>query len=56
MEKCSREQREQAAKLEQWKKLELECRAKLENDAKDLEKITNKQSVLLLKVNNLLIN
>lgn len=50
MERSSKEQRDLAVQLEQSKKVERECQEKLDNDVKELERATNKQSLLLKKV------
>lgn len=50
MERSSREQRDLAVQLEQSKKVEQECQEKLDNDVKELERATKKQSLLLKKV------
>jgi structural maintenance of chromosome 3 (chondroitin sulfate proteoglycan 6) len=49
VEKLNREQRELLNQLEHWKAQEREQQEKINEDSKDLEKMTNKQSLLLKK-------
>ena len=49
IDKYNKEQRELMNNLEYWKNQERENQEKINEDAKDLEKMTNKQSLLLKK-------
>lgn len=49
LESLTKEQKELQQSLEHYKAQERDCQEKLNEDAKDLEKMTNKQSVLLKK-------
>ncbi|KAK3095501.1 hypothetical protein FSP39_015420 [Pinctada imbricata] len=49
LEKMNKEQKELQSSLENWRAQEKECQDKINDDAKDLEKMTNKQSLLLKK-------
>ncbi|XP_029645024.1 structural maintenance of chromosomes protein 3 isoform X1 [Octopus sinensis] len=49
LEKMNKEQKELQNKLEYWKGQEREQQEKINEDAKELEKMTNKQSLLLKK-------
>ena len=46
----NREHRDQLNSLEQWKSQEREHQEQINDDAKDLEKMSNKQSLLVKKV------
>ena len=50
MDQGTREHRELLKELEKWKNVEREHQERISEDAKELEKITNKQSLLLKKV------
>lgn len=50
MESLNRQQREHQKNLEHWKSVEREHQERIGEDTKELEKITNKQSLLLKKV------
>ncbi|XP_050395923.1 structural maintenance of chromosomes protein 3 [Patella vulgata] len=49
VDKLNKEQRELQNNMEYWKGQEREAQEKLNDDAKDLEKMTNKQSLLIKK-------
>ncbi|PVD29603.1 hypothetical protein C0Q70_08858 [Pomacea canaliculata] len=49
IEKFNKQQKEMQTNLEHWKGQEREIQEKIQEDAKDLEKMTNKQSLLLKK-------
>ena len=49
VERLNREQREMLNQLERWKAQERDHQERINDDAKDLEKMTNKQSLLLKK-------
>jgi structural maintenance of chromosome 3 (chondroitin sulfate proteoglycan 6) len=49
MEKLNKQQREHQKSLEHWKNVEREHMERINDDTKELEKITNKQSLLLKK-------
>ncbi|XP_064600089.1 structural maintenance of chromosomes protein 3-like [Liolophura sinensis] len=49
LERMNKEQKEMQNNMEQWKAQEREHQEKINDDAKDLEKMTNKQSLLLKK-------
>lgn len=49
LEKMNKEQKEMQSNLENWRAKEKEYQDKISDDAKDLEKMTNKQSLLLKK-------
>ncbi len=50
IDKINKKQREKQNQLETWKGQEREHQEKINDDAKELEKMTNKQSLLLKKV------
>jgi len=50
IEACNKENREFLRNLEMWKSREREHQERINEDAKELEKMTNKQSLLLKKV------
>lgn len=50
IEACNKENRELLRNLEMWKSREREHQERINEDAKELEKMTNKQSLLLKKV------
>ena len=50
IEKLNKQQREHQKSLEHWKNMEREHMERITDDTKELEKITNKQSLLLKKV------
>ena len=50
LEKLNKEQKEQQTSMEYWRGQEKEIQDKLSDDSKELDKMTNKQSVLLRKV------
>ena len=50
LDKCGKEHKELLKKLEGWKSVEREHQNKINDDIKELEKITNKQRLLLKKV------
>ena len=50
VDKLNRQQRELLNNLEGWKSEEREHQEQLNEDAKDLDKMTNKQSLLVKKV------
>ena len=50
MEKVNKELRQNQKELERWKSQERDHQEKINEDAKELDKMTNKQSLLLKKV------
>ena len=50
LDACGKEHKELLKRLEGWKSLEREHQNRINDDAKELEKITNKHSLLLKKV------
>ncbi|XP_076467825.1 structural maintenance of chromosomes protein 3-like [Babylonia areolata] len=49
IEKLNKEQKKKQTEMEHWKGQEREIQERIQEDAKDLEKMTNKQSLLLKK-------
>ncbi|ESO00959.1 hypothetical protein HELRODRAFT_157320 [Helobdella robusta] len=49
VDRCAQEHREMLKSLEMWKNIEREHQEKINEDTKELEKMTNKQSLLLKK-------